>query len=270
MSSLSIFHPLKTPLLRYHLHLICATLRLQLALIAMRNMVTKQMDVTAAFLNGVPEEILHMQQPPGYEDTSKPDWVCLLLRNLYGLKQASRVWHLTIDPFIKSLGFQANQGDPCLYFRWDDGKLTMVTLHVDDLTLASDSQSILDQVSSQLKAKFTMTDDGEISNVLKLSIERNLSEKKIYIHQHSYLNDLLIRFNMADSHQSRLPWTPSPFRLMIVHFQAAQNIMKWPPFPIEKPAVLSWLLQPKPGLTFSTPLGLYAASCTTQDKSTGI
>ena len=81
----------------------------------------------------------------------------------------------------------------------------MITLHVDDLTLASDSQSIIDQVSVQLKTKFTMTDDGEITNVLKLSIERNLPEKKIFIHQHSYLNDLLIRFNMVNSQPVKTP-----------------------------------------------------------------
>jgi hypothetical protein len=82
-----------------------SSFRLHLALIRSRKMVTKQMDVTAAFLNGVPEEVLHMKQPEGYIDPDHPDWVCRLLRNLYGLKQAPRVWHKTVDPFIKSLGF---------------------------------------------------------------------------------------------------------------------------------------------------------------------
>ena len=53
-----------------------SSFRLHLALIAHRKMVTKQMDVTGAFLNGDPEEVVHMQQPDGYVDPDHPDWVC--------------------------------------------------------------------------------------------------------------------------------------------------------------------------------------------------
>jgi len=87
-----------------------AYFRLHLALIAQRYMKTKQMDVT---LN----EILHIQQPVLIVSILT---VCKLLRNLYGLKQAPCLWHKTVYPFIKYLGFYSSAGDPCFYYQWRD------------------------------------------------------------------------------------------------------------------------------------------------------
>ena len=175
-----------------------ASFRLQLSLIAQRAMKTKQLDVTGAFLYGVPEETLHMEQIPGYVDSHHPDWVCLLLRNLYGLKQAPRTWHLTIDPFIKSLGFTANAGDPCLYQRWSDKKLFIIALHVDDMLLAADCGTQLETISDHFKLEYTMTDDGEVSRILGLTITRDLSKSAIYISQPDAIDSMLTKFNMLD------------------------------------------------------------------------
>jgi len=168
-------------------------------------MKTKQMDVTCAFLEGVPEEVLYMKQAEGYIDPDHPDWVFRLLRNLYGLKQAPRVWHKTVDPFIRSLGFSPSAGDPCLYFRWDNDILSLISLHVDDFTISSDCARILTDVGKALSEKFTMTDDGEIKHVLGLTIERDLSKNLLFISQKAYIKNLLEKFSMTDARPVKIP-----------------------------------------------------------------
>jgi hypothetical protein len=50
----------------------------------------QQIDVKTAFLYGLlsEEETQYMQQPPGFEEPDKKDWVWKLECSLYGMKQA--------------------------------------------------------------------------------------------------------------------------------------------------------------------------------------
>ena len=45
-----------------------------------------QMDITAAYLNGVLEDDVFMMQPEGCVEKNKEHLVCHLKKNLYGLK----------------------------------------------------------------------------------------------------------------------------------------------------------------------------------------
>lgn len=68
-----------------------------------------QLDVETAFLNGVIEEELYIQQSEGYEDGSTR--VCKLRKNLYGLKQAPRCWNKRFKDILTSFGLQESIAD---------------------------------------------------------------------------------------------------------------------------------------------------------------
>jgi hypothetical protein len=51
-----------------------------------------QMDVKCAFLNGFINELVYVEQPPGFEDPRYPNHAYWLTKALYGLKQALSAW----------------------------------------------------------------------------------------------------------------------------------------------------------------------------------
>ncbi|KAJ9552621.1 hypothetical protein OSB04_016666 [Centaurea solstitialis] len=71
-------------------------IRIFLAYASHKNMTVYQMDVKCAFLNGVLQEEVYVEQPEGFVDPRFPNHVYILDKALYGLKQAPRAWYETL------------------------------------------------------------------------------------------------------------------------------------------------------------------------------
>ena len=63
------------------------------------------MDVKTAFLNGSLEETIYMVQPEGFIAKGQEKKVCKLQKSIYGLKQASRSWNLSLTNRSNHLDF---------------------------------------------------------------------------------------------------------------------------------------------------------------------
>ena len=94
-----------TPVARY------TSIRTIISLAAKMKWKLYQMDVKNAFLNGVIEEQVYIEQPRGFEVEDRETHVCKLKKALYRLKQAHRAWYGRIDSFLVSLGFTKSKVD---------------------------------------------------------------------------------------------------------------------------------------------------------------
>ena len=93
-----------------------------------------QMDVKSAFLNGILEEEIYVQQRPGYEVEGKEDKIYRLKKVLYRLKQAPRAWYSRIYSYMIKNGFCKSNIEPTLYTKVNEhGKFLIVCSYVDDM-----------------------------------------------------------------------------------------------------------------------------------------
>ncbi|MCO5592969.1 hypothetical protein L7F22_046973 [Adiantum nelumboides] len=116
------------------------------------------MDVNNAFLNGLLEEEVCMQQPEGYIVAGKESMVCKLNKSLYGLKQVPRAWYEKIDDHLQSQGFQRSNVDHTLYYKVQGKDIVLVILYVYDLILIGSNEAMVEDVQSKLSKEFEMKD----------------------------------------------------------------------------------------------------------------
>ena len=123
-----------------------------LAIAVSRGWNLRQLDVQNAFLHGVLEEEVYMKQPPGFENKNAPFHVCKLDKALYGLKQAPRAWYSRLSSQLKYLGFVASKADTSLFI-YNKASITIfVLIYVDDIIVASSSQSATNALLSDLSS----------------------------------------------------------------------------------------------------------------------
>ena len=90
-------------------------IRILLAYACTHNIKLYQMDMKSAFLNRYINELVYVEQPPGFEDEKKPNHVYKLRKALYGLKQAPRAWYERLRNFLLSKGFKMGKVDTTLF-----------------------------------------------------------------------------------------------------------------------------------------------------------
>ncbi|KAF1318445.1 Integrase catalytic core protein, partial [Globisporangium splendens] len=172
------------------------TLRIVIALAKFFGWPVDQLDVVTAFLYGAMKEVVFILVPEGMEIDSDHD--CLeLLKSIYGLKQASRVWNETFDEFVRSIGFAVSDFDPCLYLKVVDDQCALLLVYVDDVIVTGSSVEIIAQVKQQLKQRFEMTDSSKCKFVLGIELIDH-DDGSVTLCQRRYVDDILRRFGMEE------------------------------------------------------------------------
>ncbi|KAE8706056.1 Detected protein of unknown function [Hibiscus syriacus] len=172
------------------------TIRLIISLEAQNKWKIQQMDVKSAFLNGVLEEELYIQQPSGYEVKGHEDKVLKLKKALYGLKQAPRAWNSRIDKYFQENGFNKCPYEHALYIKIKDGDILIVCLYVDDLIFTGSNPSMFNEFKDVMMKEFEMTDTGLMAYYLGIEVKQQ--NDGIFISQESYAKEILKKFKMEN------------------------------------------------------------------------
>ena len=124
----------------------------------------------------------------------------ILTKNIYGQKQAGRVWNKYLDNGLEEISFKPSKMDPCLYFH---GCITLL-VYIDDCVMFGPDLARLDKVIKEMRTsskKFRVEDLGNVKDFLGIQVTTS-NNKTITLNQpqliYSILKDVKFQNNTKE------------------------------------------------------------------------
>jgi hypothetical protein len=165
-----------------------STTRLFLTLSVLRHWHCRQLDFVLAYTQADAECEIYMEIPRGFTvDGNAKDYALKLIKNLYGLKQAGRVWNLHLTCKLLELGFEQGSVDPCVFYKGS----CVLLIYCDDTLMMGPDATELDNIFKLLDKSFNVSDEGSISDYLGIKVTR-LSDGRLTFTQPQLIDSILV------------------------------------------------------------------------------
>eukprot|EP00957_Ditylum_brightwellii_P129533 9880112-Ditylum_brightwellii.AAC.1 len=168
----------------------------------------KLLDVQGAFLNNQFQngEQLYMHVPQGFERFYSLSVLLLLLRTIYGLKQAvMQFWRVLLAALL-DMRFNQNKADPCLYFKWVGGFLILWMLWLENCMVAGPT-SLVRKAKKDMMLQFECNKLGKMDKYVGCKVEHDRAARTINLTQPVLLQRYSNEFKL-DEH-GHTPTTPT-------------------------------------------------------------
>ena len=157
------------------------------------------------------------------------------MKAVYGTKQGGQVWYEDIRATLESMGYQHTEADHAVFIRTTDTFPLILALYVDDITMASKDIKGIERDKEMLKARYQMTDLGEISWILGIHVTRDRKAGWVTLSQEKYIQEMLERFGKSNVRpistptlsNERLTKLPS-LELEVKPYQSAVGALMYP------------------------------------------
>jgi hypothetical protein len=144
-------------------------LRLLTSLAIHYKRVLKNCDVKQAFVqSSLPESEVYFLKPPSGCPRSRPNEYWRLIRSLYGLKRAPKLWFETLCSHLKSMGLRNSKTSPCLFIGnlIEGGPPIYIGIYVDDIIYFSPSDAVERKFEELLSGLVSADFMGQVSHFL--------------------------------------------------------------------------------------------------------
>ena len=160
------------------------TIRILIALAALKGWKIHHLDVKSGFLNGEINEVIHVKKIEGFLVKGKKGYVLRLKKALYGLKQAPRAWYFKLHSCLIPLGFIKSNYEQALYLKRSDANTLIVGVFVDDLIVTGSSSTVIKTFKAEMTHEFDMNKLGSLSSYLGIEVKQGKSF--IFLSQTAY------------------------------------------------------------------------------------
>jgi hypothetical protein len=200
---------------------------MHMAIAAMEGRKVMTMDVGGAYLNADMQRDVYMRIDAGTADVfceldknyrralqGDGSLVVKLEKALYGCIESSKLWYDNISNKLISVGFVANERDPCVFNKiTPSGSQLTVALYVDDLFCSCADESQLEWLASVLTEEYKelAVHRGDMHSYLGHTLDFGMSPGRVRLTMEGYISDLLRLYNVRGTAAS--PATTSLFEI---------------------------------------------------------
>jgi transposase InsO family protein len=165
------------------------------------------LDVETAYLHGRLEEELYIRLPKGFgPDGGK---VKRLLRSIYGLKQAGRVWNELLCSELEKLGYRRLESDYGIYiFHGEGDTFCIIATYVDDMPHLGNDLSLMRDHQDRLNRVFKLK-RLELSQLLGMAITYDRDAQTLVLSQRRYIREMATRYGLSDAKPAPTPLSSS-------------------------------------------------------------
>lgn len=162
------------------------------------------------FLHGLlPEdEIKHMEQPKGFKEQEKEEWVWMIQWELYGMKQSGRIWNQTINKQMLSWGFTCLSCESCIYYRSSDSGTIISAIHADDFLSIASNKEKSECCKDQMHKVWTISDLGIIHFIVGIAVTWDWPNHSVMLSQTALINKIVSQFSQKNTSPAPLPMDP--------------------------------------------------------------
>ena len=168
--------------------------RILLAIATLLDWDIEQVDIDTAFLYRDIDNEVYVEILGGlFTDLlDRKTIVCYLLKSLYSLKQAPKIWFDILRKALEEIGLKRLNTEHLVYVLLQRqgkkpqgvfvGPDLVIAVYVDDIIMIRQHKTIINDFKSQLGKKFNIKDIREATDYLGIEIVRNRAAGTLKIH----------------------------------------------------------------------------------------
>ena len=148
-----------------------SSVRFLLQTLVQYDVLIHHINVKSVYLNASLDYEIYVDPQKAFEGKNE-NYVWKLKKVLYGLKQGGQTWNKTFYTYLIEQSFKHSLVDSCMYSQNVNNQISIILLlWVDDMLIASKTETDLMKHKTKLNSRFKMTDLGKLSWFLEIQFE---------------------------------------------------------------------------------------------------
>ncbi len=135
------------------------------------------------------DDMVYVRPPDWWPEPVPEGYVLLLLKSIYGIRQAAQKWHEYISSWMERNGYAAVNSERTIFMKHSGSEYIIHGLFVDDMMHIYSCDAIKDEFMQLYSKDFDITGGSQMKRFLGMKVEQ--TARSIKIHLDHYIKEVM-------------------------------------------------------------------------------